>query len=412
MQFKPLLFGIFFVALLFLPTVNAVTFEVISATYTPAPASAGKLIQVFVTIQNKSNSDSDPTTITIKPEYPFSLSAAGKSEKTFSTILSGKTALAVLELQTDNTALNGLYTVEIQVKEGDAVKGYPLAIQVTALKPQIEILSITENTAAPGQNLQTTLTIRNVGSSVAKNIFIGTSEDRTVTSTGLVIERPIKSLGTGLVFVESLEPNQNTDVLLNLGVDSTAEQKTHLVPIKIKYQDTNRSEFEVGRFIGILIRGNAEIDGDITANPTMRPYPGATTEFNVSLYNRGTATAKNLVVQIQENPIWEIQSEKKIFIGTLDPDDFDSFNLTAKIKQGVLPGTYPITLLFDYKNQDNQASSVPKTIPITIYSESEAKSATTGDAPIWNWLIPLLVILGIGYFAYQKFVKKSNNAKK
>ncbi len=400
-------------ALLVLPAVSAATYDLVSANYSPAPALPGKLVTLYTTIKNNSNVKSGPMLVTIKPEYPFSLSPSGKSEASFETVLPQQSVLATLELPVDAAALNGTYSLEVQVEEnGKAMLGRAVSIRVNAVKPQVEIVESKENIAKPGEVLNDQVVIRNIGSSAAKNIFIGTSDDRTVTTTGVVVDRPIKNIGASYVFVETLEPNETKEISFMLGVDSTAEQKTHSVPIKIKFQDTNRADYEVTRYIGIRVEGNAEMDASLAPNAKAKSYPGGKTEVSVNLFNRGTAIARNVVVEIVDNPIWEVGSEKKVFIGTLDPDDFDSFNLTAKIKQGTQPGNYPITLRFEYKNQDYQNRSEEKTVSLQVLTEQEAK-ANGQQGPITDWLLPLIAIAIIAYFGYRRFfAKKNSNAKK
>lgn len=415
MKKTTLLFASLALVLLLAPSALAAnaTYSIVAISHLPAPASPGKLLTIYATIKNTSNSEAGPITIFIKPEYPFSLSESGKNEAKFTTILPQQSVLATLELPVDKAALNGTYFIALQVREGNrVVLGSDIAIYVLAQKPQVELVESQENTGKPGDVLEEKLFVRNVGSSIAKNIFIGTSEDRTITSTGIVVDRPIKNIGSSYVFVESLEPNENKLVSLQLGIDSTAEQKTHLVPIKIKFQDTNRADYEVTRYIGIRVQGNAEMDAGLAPNAKAKAYPGGKTEVSVNLFNRGTAIARNVVVEIADNPIWEVESEKKVFIGTLDPDDFDSFNLTAKIKQGTQPGNYPIILRFEYKNQDYQSKIEEKTVSLRVLTEQEAK-ANGQQGPITDWLLPLIIIVIIAYFGYRRFfAKKNNNAKK
>jgi len=357
--------------MLMIPAVSAATYDLVSTSYSPAPASPGKLLTIYATIKNTSNNESGPVIITVKPEYPFSLSDSGKSTTSFGTVLPQQSVLATIELPVDKAALNGNYSMDIQVKEGEKVAfARSITIQVLAQKPQVELVESRENNGKPGDVLEAKLVIRNVGSSAAKNIFIGTSDDRTITTTGLVVDRPIKNIGASYTFVESMEPNETKTISLQLGIDSTAEQKVHLVPIKIRFQDANRADYEVTRYIGIRVQGNAEMDASIAPNVKAKPYPGGKTDISVNLFNRGTAIARNVVVEIVDNPIWDVESEKKVFIGTLDPDDFDSFNLTAKIKPSVQPGNYPVTLRFEYKNQDYQSKTEEKTVTLQVLNDS------------------------------------------
>lgn len=394
---------------LFSASAFAATFSVVSATYAPAPSSPGKLVTIYATIKNTSNVDSDEITVTVKPSYPFSLSESGKSSKTFATLLSNQTAIVPLEVQVDKAALNGTYSIEIQIMEKGVVQlGSPLNIHVLSYKPQVEIIESTENTAAPGAVLENRLILRNIGSSTAKNVFVGTSTDRTVTSTGVVVETPIKNVGIGMVFVENLEPGETREIEFPLGVDSTAEQKTYLVPVKIQFQDENRSEYEATRYIGVTVQGDATIDGSLSQDSGTKPFPNGNAELSVNLFNRGTATAKNVVIEVKDSPHWRIDSEQKVFIGTLDPDDFDSFTLNLHVNPDTAPGSYPLELQFEYKNQNNQNYSITKTLMLQVLTPGEAQS-NGASGSIWDWLLPLILIVVILYFAYRWY--KGRNTK-
>lgn len=403
---------ILFVALLALPAFAAAAeFSIQSANYQPAPTSPGQLVTLYITIKSNNNANSGPITVTVKPEYPFLSSTSGKSEKKFDTILARQSVLAVLEIQVDNAALNGTYPLKIQIKNKDglALLEQNLNITVNAVKPQLEIVSLSQNTGQPGELLQTTLTIKNVGSSTANNIFVGTANERTVTATGVVVDFPIKNTGTSLVFVETLSPNQTVEIPLQLGIDSTADQKTYVVPIQINYQDTNRSDYDTTRNIGIRVEGQSEVDASTTPDAKLKLYPGAIGQASVNLFNRGNAIARNIVVTVTDNPILTLQSEKTIFIGTLDPDDFDSFNLSAKVKSDTKPGAYPLVLTLEYKNQNYETKTEQHTIDLQIFSSEDANPGS-GGIP-WGTVITALVVLGILYWGYNRFVKKPNGKK-
>src|SRR3989344_7107739 len=103
------------------PLIFAESFDVISVNYSPAPTAPGDLVTVYVTAKNTTNAASGPVSITIKPEYPFSLSESGKSEQSFATVLPQQSVLAILEIQVDGAALNGTYSLDVQAKSRDLV---------------------------------------------------------------------------------------------------------------------------------------------------------------------------------------------------------------------------------------------------------------------------------------------------
>jgi hypothetical protein len=282
---------------------------------------------------------------------------------------------------------------------------------VAALKPQVEIINSGNNVAKPGQILNTLITIRNVGSSTAKNIFVGTSDDRTVTTTGVIVQQSIKNIGANYAFVESLGPNETKEIPFTLGVDSTADQITHLVPIIIRFQDENRAEFQVTRSIGVKVEGSVILDASLTPDTSDIPIAGNKVKPSIDLFNTGSGTAHGIVVEVTDNPFWTIESEKKVFIGALDPDGFDSFTIKATLNKSVQPGSYPVTLRFTYADPNYQSQTIEKTVSFQVLSPEQAAAASGQGFP-WGTIILVIIILVIGYFGYRRFFAKKNTNKR
>ncbi len=393
---------------------TAASLQYSTVTYTPAPTAPGQLITVWVTLKNTTNSTATDVTVIPKPNYPFSVNPTGNNQLNFSSIGPYQSVTGKLDIQIDKQALNGTYPLEIQATEADGTGGivHTLSVQVLSYKPQIEIITATLPSATPGQVIEASIEIRNIGSSRATNILLGTSDDRVVTSTGAIVDRPIKNIGSTLLYLDTLEPGQSKIIPIQFGIDSTAEQKTHLVPIKIKFQDENRSDYENTRYLGLRVQADAELDAYFTYDAVAKPIPGNTQEISVNLFNRGAATARNIVVEVMDNNSMSILSEKKIFIGTLDSDDFDSFKINTVIKKETTPGQeYPVKIRFEYKNQDNQTQTVEKEIPLTVFDPIALQANGSGGGIDLGLILIVIVLLVAAFFGYKRFFGKKTANK-
>jgi hypothetical protein len=399
--------------LLMAAAASAAVLQVSTLSYEPAPAAPGQLLTVWVTLTNNSNYTASQVVVEPNPKYPFSTNPTGASTLSFDSIGPYRSVTGKLDIQIDKAALNGSYPLEIRVRQAGDNTGISSTLTVTVLtyKPQIEILSAQMPSATPGQVIDTQLQIKNIGSSAAINILLGTSDDRVVTSTGAIVDRPIKNLGSTLTYIERLEAGETANIPMKFGIDASAEQKTYLVPIEINYQDENRSDFSVTRFLGMRVQSQPELDAYLTYDDAAKPYPGATVEVTVNLYNGGAGNAKNIVVEALENPQMTITTEKKVFIGTLDSDDFDSFKFTAKISDSVTAGdAIPVQIRFAYKNEDNETQTVLITAPLNTFDPKTANGNTGGDGLLTTILI-VVVLLVVGYFGYRRFFGKKKQEK-
>ncbi|MDO8625528.1 MAG: hypothetical protein Q7R47_05575 [Candidatus Diapherotrites archaeon] len=394
---------------------SAAVLSVSTLSYEPAPAAPGQLITVWVTLTNSVNGTATSVSVEPRLSYPFTTNPTGKSTILFDSIGPYRSVTGRLDIQVDKGALNGTYPLEVRVTQGNETTGVSSTVSITVLtyKPQIEILSAEIPDTPPGQVVNATLKIKNIGSSRAINILLGTSDDRVVTTTGAIVDRPIKNIGSTLSYIESLDAGQTADIPMRFGVDTTAEQKTYLVPIQIKYQDENRSDFSVTRYIGMRIQAQPELDTYLTYDAKAKPYPGGTVEVTVNLFNRGTGSAKNIVVEAKENPLLDITTEKKVFIGTLDSDDFDSFKFTAHVADSVKAGEpIPLTIRFDYKNENNETKTLEIIAPLTVFDATTAKTDGQSEGISLFTIVLALILVVAAYFGYQRFFGKKNGKNK
>jgi hypothetical protein len=118
------------------------------------------------------------------------------------------------------------------------------------------------------------------------------------------------------------------------------------------------------------------------------------------------------VVEVVDSPIWNVESEKKVFIGALDPDGFDSFTITATLAADVKPGSYPITLRFNYRDPNYQPQTVERTVFFQVMSAQEAAAASGQGGFPWGTALLVIIILVVGYFGYRRFFAKKSGSKR
>ncbi|NYT18917.1 MAG: hypothetical protein GKC08_01295 [Methanosarcinales archaeon] len=112
--------------------------------------------------------------------------------------------------------------------------------------------------------------------------------------------------------------------------------------------------------------------------------------------NFGTTDAKNVLVSVAgSEDIKPIQPYANYFVGTLEADDFSSFELSARV---LSPEVKEIPILIEFRDTDNVYSSV------TGYIDLESASAPEGgeqETPIWMWgVIGVITIAIAGVIVY------------
>jgi len=395
-------FLLVFFALLLAGMVSAVDLDVNSVTYSPSPAVPGEYFDLWVVMKNNTSAESNLVTFNLVLEYPFSLDPGVSALKSLGKIRGNDSVLLKYKVRVDAEALNGSYTIRMKMEEEKgSTTSVPYTVDVQRISPQIEIISASPIEIAPGADSEISLELRNIGSGKALDVLIGSIEDRTVTTTGVVVEREIKQLGSSFVFLKELNEGETKNVSILLGVNPEADQQTYMVPITIKFKDEELTEYTETKYIGIKVSENAELDS-VISDYSSKPFAGASIEVTFDLFNVGVGDAKSVVVELYSEA-GEFENYKQ-FIGTMNADDFDSFKETIKLNSDLQKGEYPVTVKMQYKDQYGVSKTVSKTLVLKVYDITELPA---GEFNIWFYIVVLIVLGYLGKrFVYNKYIKK------
>lgn len=331
--------------------VFAGSLEALSASYDPAPVAPGSQVTVWVQIKNDSYYKAENTLVKIETEFPFSLQPGEAAEKNLGTVKGYETITAEYKLLVDAKAVDGAHSIDVLVGEEFLSKESSFTINVLSRTPKLEIVETSTNELTPGAVETVELSIKNIGGSIAKDIVLKVNPERTVTSTGVVVEREIVSLGASANYIDSLEKDEMAKVQLALAVNQDATLKNYSIPVTLEYFDQNGSAKTETGYLGIKVTADAEVDAVINSI-SPGAYPGGTSEIVVDMFNIGLADAKYVVIELEGEHI--TAEEPRQFVGTLEADDFDSFKTKVRISPTAPAGPVPMTLKIIYKDDQLQ----------------------------------------------------------
>lgn len=394
------LFGKFVLAIfavcMFASLASAGGLDVNTFNYEPAPASPGASFDLWVHVKNDNYAEADEALFEIEVDYPFSI---GSQSSTVDLGVMKPYQISVVRytVNVDPTVSDGTYKLYAKVGHEKKIdKKVPIDITINTEKPVIEMIEGSVIRAAPGDEASAKFLIKNIGSSIASDIIVKIEEDRTVTSTGVVVEREILPLGSSSQYIESLAAGEKKEISMLVSVDNDADLKTYTVPVTINYFDRDRNSLSTTSYLGVKVTAEPELDSVISDGSAGIPSVG-TSDMRINLFNVGVATAKFVVVSM-ESDVLNIH-EPKQFIGTLEADDFDSFNSAVSVEPGTPPGEYAIDLEVTYKDQENKDKV--KQIPLTFNVVAGASGEDSGLAGLFN-LVFLIVVLLVVWFILGK----------
>ena len=361
--------------------------EASSLSYEPAPVAPGSALTIWAQVKNNSVYDAEDSIIQIKTEFPFTMQPGEEAVQKLGTIKPFDTVTVEYKLLVDDKAVDGFQTIKVLVGEEVPIRETSFSINVLSRTPKLEIVESSVNELSPGKITPIILTIQNIGGSIAKNIVLKVNPERTITSTGVVVEREIVSLGASSKYIDRLDMGDSANVGLELSVNQNAELKNYSVPITLEYFDQNGTAKSETAYLGIKVTAEAQVDSVINSI-TPKAFPGGTSEIVVDMFNIGLADAKYVVIELSGQYI--SFEEPRQFIGTLEADDFDSFKTEVSFDPMTPMQEIPLTLKVYYKDDKLVERVETKQFLVNVTSPGEAVG---GGGDILTGFIGLIAIV-------------------
>ncbi|MBW9222668.1 hypothetical protein KKP97_06460 [Methanothermococcus sp. SCGC AD-155-C09] len=119
------------------------------------------------------------------------------------------------------------------------------------------------------------------------------------------------------------------------------------------------------------------------------------------LSNIGTDKAKSVLISVKKTErVIPLRPYENYFIGTLNPDDYGSFELHAK----VINETDSIPIVIQYRDENNNLIKIEKNISIKNLINPNQSQENNDYIPL---IIGILFIVGVLFLLYWNFFKKN-----
>ncbi|MEK6902271.1 MAG: CARDB domain-containing protein, partial [archaeon] len=334
----------------------------------PSPVGSGQSFTLFAYVTNDTQSPAENVTMQLQlgktpqdTSFPFSIEPTDTLTRSLGTVPPFTTVQVQWQVQVSPQALDGTYPL-VFYSFADGKSGGTLTanIQITSNNPVLAVISSTPTTGKSGEETTLHLTVKNTGSSTATDILVALKEDRTVTASGVVIERSIIPLGASSYYIQSLSPGETADIFIPVIVNPAAESQPYFIPVSFEFYDGEKTKSTSTDYIGIKIE-SSPILSTLVSDATPLLSPGKKSRVSVDLFNQGLGPAKFVTVSVSSDSF--IISQKDFFIGTIESDDFDTIILDGTVPSSVAPGDYSLTLNISYKNEFGDPTIVEKNLP-------------------------------------------------
>lgn len=403
---KFFLAGLFFLLVL---ASSASALTISSYSMDPSPAIPGQTFTLYAYVYNNSGVSLKDAVFSLQlgkdvsdTSYPFSIESTDLLTRDLGLINPYQTVQVQYQIGVAPDALDGYYTINLRVGEKDGGKDGAIrsvSVQILARKPIVSIIGGTPTEANVGESTLLGVTIRNTGSSPAYDILLSIQEDRTVTSTGVVVERDIVPLGASSVYVQQLGVGESKTISFPVLINPSAVSKPYFLPISVDYYDSSKIQYTGTDYLGLKVLGSPEI-GLLLAEAVPFLVPGKSTQITIDLFNTGLGPAKFITASVDSSFL--SVPTNKFFIGTIESDDFDSIILDAIVSSSISVGDHDIKVTLLYKNEYGDPMVKEYAVPVHVYSPSDVPNGNGGGDNLP--LIVGLVVLGglVWWFRFRK----------
>jgi hypothetical protein len=250
------------------------------------------------------------------------------------------------------------------------------------------------------------------GETTEISITLETGENESVTNVVVALDlmdvpfAPHDS--SNEITIEEIEEDEKETADFDILALPNAESGIYKIPFSIEYTLEGENETLTKQGL-VTLTVNSEPQISVERNDGLI-LKGRKNEIQLSIINKGLSDVKFLDIEISEMSGITILSQKSIYIGDLDSDDFDSANFEVFIKGSTQKNiNLPVKII--YRDITNKEYTENILVNLRVYSKEEAidlgllkKSNTT------NIIIGVVVLI-VGYIAYKK-IKKFRRARK
>jgi len=372
----------------------------------PDPAEAGRYVTVRFKVENTGAETAEDITLELLPKYPFSLEPGESALKYIGSVRSrqsGDTGVITdYRLRVDEDALEGDNEIELRYKvnKNAWIKLDPFDINI---EPHDIILNIESVDAPkmiqPGETAQVDINLENLALSFIKEVRVRLNLDGVPLATSGSTNRKI---------IKEMEAGSKASASFDVIAEPDAESNLYKVPIELEFFDRLGNNYKKNETVGLII--GAVPDLSINIDSSQVYSSGGSGEVVIKFVNKGVTDIKFLNTVLEESDDFSILSQKEVYIGNIDSDDYETADfkiILGKVKdeEVLLP------LSVEYKDANNNEYSEDVNLPLKLYSASEAKSMglSNGNGKV-GIIIVLIIVIG-GFFVYRRWKRKRRHEK-
>lgn len=346
----------------------------------------------------------------------------GASQQTVGDISFNSSKTVSVDLRSSSSSSPGKYTIPLTIEYQDALQN------TISQKVYIGPVSVADSSAQFDVSLKP-LSGTEVGSQAQFELSV---LNRGATPSSLIIDFNQSSvftpMGNGRVYIDDIKPGETITRNVIIGISSTASGGYYSLPVEIL--SPGKSYIQD---IGVEVLATEEITTSIKTDMNTITS-GSSVTVSAQIANTGNTPIRSVYVSAQPTKEISVIGTSDKFIGTLNVDDFTTFQFVIGISGRAQVGNYTVPIKITFKDSTNTPHEVYKNIIIAVSGgagtspngsfASAASPSITGTSfagrkqngtlgfGLLGDVAGGIALIIIAYFAYKKFWLKRKESKK
>ena len=192
----------------------------------------------------------------------------------------------------------------------------------------------------------------------------------------LTIPNPLVIHGRDSWRINYLDAGNSSRINFVIYAPDASIDSTYSGSLSINYRD-DYGETHTDTFpLGLVVVGRIEL---VLYDKTIRPQAalnGSKVEITATLLNKGTVSAMYVNASILPNPILRLTSESTTYIGEIEENSQSPFTLDFYVRDNVENGTYPVTMMITYRDDQHVDHAFNTTFHLTVIAVKTPHSSS------------------------------------
>lgn len=366
--------------------------QVEKMTTEPAPLQVGQYADIQFKVVNTGTEDAENVSIEFTENYPFSVDPDNDKKWKISALETGDTYQFRMQTRVDPNALQGQENLEFRTSTDQrSSRTHLLPVQVKADDDGLVIdnVNFPEKVKA-GTSRTMQFTLENTANAYFRNIELSLNPGQNT---------PIVTSGTSGKRINQIAPGEKKNISFDLNIGQSAENGVYSIPLGLNYENEAGANLEKQESTGIVVGGEPNIE--VAINNDGRINAGSTGKVTLRLVNRGEGTAKFTKIEAQDSQDYEILSGSSVYLGDMNPDDYQTAELELYANQSADQASIPVEITYQ---ENGEEKTVTQQANLNIVTSEErglyGQSNSNSILPIAG--LALIVLLGGIYYWRKK----------